>query len=92
MELSGIEHNTDSWYLDSRFLLGMMILCVQLPLAFCRRIDFLGFTSFIGMACMGSFVVLVVLKQPAAATLCGHINYTISTPKPTCETVYFTFS
>jgi len=84
-----------------------MVVIIQLPLACLRRIDFLGFTSFIGnkffatwlfitiylgMACMMSFVGLVIAKQPEAAALCGKINYTEPLPAPTCETKLFTFS
>ena len=88
----GYHHDVDVWYLNGNYLLGLMVLCVHLPLgkysiSFCeksimmiyeslndkhhflglfRRIDFLGFTSFIGMACMSTFVIMVIKKQPQA--------------------------
>jgi len=83
---------SEIWYLNGKILLGLMVIIIQLPLACLRRIDFLGFTSFIGMACMMSFVGLVIAKQPEAAALCGKINYTEPNPEPSCETELFTFS
>jgi amino acid permease len=99
-ELGGYDL-TDSCWNDGRLLLGLMILFVQLPLAFFQHVNFLGFTSFIGMGCMMSFVGLVVRKQPEAAALCHTtgINYTQLDidqnqvgPDPTCETENFIFN
>ena len=52
-----------------------MVFCVHIPLGLLRRIDILGFTSFIGMICMSTFVVMVIMKQPEAAALCGEIEF-----------------
>ena len=84
----------DKCWMDGRILLGLMILFVQLPLAFFQHVNFLGFTSFIGMGCMMSFVGLVVAKQPEAAALCETtgINYTKPGPEPICETENFIFT
>ena len=85
---------SDSCWNDGRLLLGIMILVVQLPLAFFQHVNFLGFTSFIGMGCMMSFVGLVIAKQPEAAALCETtgINYTNPFPEPICETENFIFT
>jgi len=88
----GYTHQADTWWRNGNVLLGIMILCVQIPLGLLRRIDFLGFTSFIGMACMMSFVGLVVQKQPDAAAMCGNITYDPPLPEPVCYTENFTFS
>ena len=53
---------TDKWYLNGDYLLGLMVLCVHIPLGMLKKIDFLGFTSFIGMACMSTFVFMVIKK------------------------------
>jgi sodium-coupled neutral amino acid transporter 1 len=92
--LAGYEVSGCYWA-DGRVLLGVMILFVQLPLAFLKKIDFLGFTSFIGMGCMMSFVGLVVVKQPAAVDHCGSINYTSITSNfldPECEAKSWIFN
>ena len=92
--MAGYEISGCSWMLDGRVLLGAMVLFVQLPLGFLKKIDFLGFTSFIGMGCMMSFVGLVVVKQPAAVEQCGTINYTSISefPEAKCETENFIFN
>ena len=81
VDATGYHHEVDVWYLDGNYLLGLMVLCVHLPLGklarffhnnllnflgLFRRIDFLGFTSFIGMACMSTFVIMVIKKQSQA--------------------------
>ena len=43
------------------------------------------------MACMSSFVVMVIKKQPEAAAACGTMNYTVSYPEPTCQAQKFIF-
>ena len=53
---------TDKWYLNGDYLLGLMVICVHIPLGMLKKIDFLGFTSFIGMACMSTFVFMVIKK------------------------------
>ena len=53
---------TDKWYLNGDYLLGLMVICVHIPLGMLKKIDFLGFTSFIGMACMCTFVFMVIKK------------------------------
>ena len=53
---------TDKWYLNGDYLLGLMVVCVHIPLGMLKKIDFLGFTSFIGMACMSTFVFMVIKK------------------------------
>ena len=62
LESYGITHVTDKWYLNGDYLLGLMVLCVHIPLGMLKKIDFLGFTSFIGMACMSTFVFMVIKK------------------------------
>lgn len=56
-------------------LLGVMAV-ILVPLGFAKKIDFLGFTSAIGMFAMISFVIMIVVKQPTVSDQCGHINYT----------------
>ena len=62
LESYGITHVTDKWYLNGDYLLGLMVVCVHIPLGMLKKIDFLGFTSFIGMACMSTFVFMVIKK------------------------------
>ena len=86
-QLAGYE--IADWMSNGNLLLGIMILFVQLPLAFLKKIDFLGFTSFIGMGCMMSFVGLVVSRQDGAAEQCGNITYIKPGPEPVCEVEQF---
>lgn len=66
------------WYFDGTFWLIFVCLCVLFPLGCCKRIDFLGFTSAIGMFAMSAFVVMIVSKQPSVAEQCGTIDYTLN--------------
>lgn len=105
IDSSGYHHDVDVWYLNGDYLLGLMICCVHLPLGkwkslfqkhlikigLFKRIDFLGFTSFIGMACMSTFVIMVIKKQPEAAAACGTMNYTVPYPEPSCTPQPFIF-
>lgn len=59
-----------------------VFLLILFPLGCCKRIDFLGFTSAIGMFAMGTFVVMIVAKQPEVAGMCEDpgINYPFKNP------------
>ena len=63
-----------------------------------KRIDFLGFTSFIGMVCMSTFVFMVISKQPEASAQCGNITFLDDSGAPekyplqVCEAEAFSFS
>lgn len=48
------------WYTNSSTLVILVIWLVVAPLAFARHIDFLGYTSGIGMACMVLFTGLIM--------------------------------
>jgi len=58
------------WYTNGNLWLFLVFLCILFPLGCCKRIDFLGFTSAIGMFAMGTFVVMIVAKQPEIAQMC----------------------
>jgi amino acid permease len=102
LEYNGIEHlvgdENEPWFLNGDYLLGIMVFTIHLPLGLLKRIDFLGFTSFIGMVCMSTFVFMVIKKQPEAAAQCGNITFLdesgLAEPYPLqeCKALPFTFS
>ncbi|KAJ8411721.1 hypothetical protein AAFF_G00153590 [Aldrovandia affinis] len=57
------EHSGGSWYLDGRFLLMLVTLCVVLPLALLPKIGFLGYTSSLAFLFMAYFAVVIVIKK-----------------------------
>lgn len=63
-------------------ILLLVVLCIVLiPLGFAKRIDFLGFTSAIGMFAMISFVMMIVMKQSSIAEQCGSVDYPLNGTK-----------
>jgi sodium-coupled neutral amino acid transporter 2 len=102
LEYNGIEHivgdGSSPWYLNGDYLLGIMVFAIHLPLGLLKRIDFLGFTSFIGMVCMSTFVFMVISKQPEASAQCGNITFLDDSGAPekyplqVCEAEAFSFS
>jgi amino acid permease len=63
------------WYAQGEFLLLWIGCVILIPLGFAKNIDFLGFTSALGMFSMTTFVAMVVSKQPDIKSQCGNITY-----------------
>jgi len=65
----------DYWYFRGEFCLLWVLLFILFPLGCAKRIDFLGFTSAIGMFAMSTFVFVIIAKQPDVSAQCGNITY-----------------
>jgi len=65
----------DKWYFQGEWCLLWVLLFILFPLGCAKRIDFLGFTSAIGMFAMTTFVFMIIAKQPDIASQCGNISY-----------------
>ena len=65
----------DYWYFGGPFCLLWVLLFILFPLGCAKRIDFLGFTSAIGMFAMTTFVFVIIAKQPEVSAQCGNITY-----------------
>lgn len=58
-----ISHNGTPWYLNGQILLIIIVICVVLPLALLRKIEFLGYTSGLSILFMVYFTAVVVVKK-----------------------------
>jgi sodium-coupled neutral amino acid transporter 4 len=68
----------DKWYFQGEYCLLWIVLLILVPLGCAKRIDFLGFTSCIGMIAMTTFVFVVIAKQPDVSSQCGNISYPLN--------------
>lgn len=64
----------DKWYFHGQWCLMWVLLLILFPLGCAKRIDFLGFTSAIGMFAMTTFVFTIIAKQPDISGQCGSGN------------------
>ncbi|XP_051871457.1 probable sodium-coupled neutral amino acid transporter 6 [Pristis pectinata] len=56
-------HNGTPWYLNGQILLVIIVICVVLPLALLRKIEFLGYTSGLSILFMVYFTTVVIVKK-----------------------------
>ncbi|XP_051525271.1 sodium-coupled neutral amino acid transporter 5-like [Myxocyprinus asiaticus] len=60
--LMGIPDN-NQWYVDGRYLIIFVSVFVILPLAFMKRLGYLGYTSGFSLSCMVFFLISVIYKK-----------------------------
>lgn len=68
----------DKWYFQGEWCLLWVLLFILFPLGCAKRIDFLGFTSAIGMFAMTTFVFMIIAKQPDISSQCGNVSYPVN--------------
>ncbi|XP_067251111.1 sodium-coupled neutral amino acid transporter 3 [Chanodichthys erythropterus] len=55
--------NYPAWFVDGRYLIIIVSVGVILPLAFMKRIGYLGYTSGFSLSCMVFFLISVIYKK-----------------------------
>uniref|UniRef100_A0A8B9RLW6 Solute carrier family 38 member 3 n=1 Tax=Astyanax mexicanus TaxID=7994 RepID=A0A8B9RLW6_ASTMX len=55
--LLGQEDSSGEWYLEGKFLIMIVSVCVILPLALMRQLGYLGYTSGFSLSCMVFFLI-----------------------------------
>ena len=53
---------SDAWYYNGDMILILVTLCVVMPLASFRNIEFLGYTSGFSISCMVFFTIVIIAK------------------------------
>lgn len=61
--LLGQEKSSGEWYLEGKFLIMIVSVCVILPLALMRQLGYLGYTSGFSLSCMVFFLIAVIYKK-----------------------------
>uniref|UniRef100_A0A8B9LLE8 Solute carrier family 38 member 3 n=1 Tax=Astyanax mexicanus TaxID=7994 RepID=A0A8B9LLE8_ASTMX len=61
--LLGQEDSSGEWYLEGKFLIMIVSVCVILPLALMRQLGYLGYTSGFSLSCMVFFLIAVIYKK-----------------------------
>lgn len=94
--LIGMENST-AWYLDGRFLLGVVTFGIILPLCLLKNLGYLGYTSGFSLTCMFFFLVVVVYNKFKIPCPYISVNETLSnsqnaTVEGQCTAKYFTFN
>lgn len=94
--LIGMENST-AWYLDGRFLLGVVTVGIILPLCLLKNLGYLGYTSGFSLTCMFFFLVVVVYNKFKIPCPYISVNETLSnsqnaTVEGQCTPKYFTFN
>lgn len=94
--LIGMENST-AWYLDGRFLLGVVTVGIILPLCLLKNLGYLGYTSGFSLTCMFFFLVVVVYNKFKIPCPYISVNETLSnsqnaTVEGQCTAKYFTFN
>lgn len=60
--LTGLPDNSGHWYVDGRYLIIIVSVCVIFPLALMKRLGYLGYTSGFSLSCMVFFLISVIYK------------------------------
>ncbi|XP_056429962.1 sodium-coupled neutral amino acid symporter 1 [Hyla sarda] len=94
--LIGME-DTTPWYLDGRFLLGVVTVGIILPLCLLKNLGYLGYTSGFSLTCMFFFLVVVVYNKFIIPCPYLSANETLHSPpnatvEEQCTPKYFTFN
>lgn len=94
--LIGMENST-AWYLDGRFLLGVVTFGIILPLCLLKNLGYLGYTSGFSLTCMFFFLVVVVYNKFKIPCPYISVNETLTnsqnaTVEGQCTPKYFTFN
>ncbi|XP_026121206.1 sodium-coupled neutral amino acid transporter 5-like [Carassius auratus] len=55
--------NSDSWFVDGRYLIIIVSVLVILPLALLKQLGYLGYTSGFSLSCMVFFLISVIYKK-----------------------------
>ncbi|XP_051965033.1 sodium-coupled neutral amino acid transporter 5-like [Xyrauchen texanus] len=71
--LMGIPDN-NQWYVDGRYLIIFVSVFVILPLAFMKRLGYLGYTSGFSLSCMVFFLISVIYKKFVSECSEEHCN------------------
>jgi len=53
---------SDAWYYNGDMILILVTICVVMPLASFRNIEFLGYTSGFSISCMVFFTIVIIAK------------------------------
>ncbi|XP_051758040.1 sodium-coupled neutral amino acid transporter 3 [Ctenopharyngodon idella] len=61
--LFGLPDNYSAWFVDGKYLIIIVSVGVILPLAFMKRIGYLGYTSGFSLSCMVFFLISVIYKK-----------------------------
>lgn len=94
--LFGME-DISPWYLDGRFLLGVVTIGIILPLCLLKNLGYLGYTSGFSLTCMFFFLVVVIYNKFKMPCPYISINETLNnsqnaTIEEQCTPKYFTFN
>uniref|UniRef100_A0A8B9RLH6 Solute carrier family 38 member 3 n=1 Tax=Astyanax mexicanus TaxID=7994 RepID=A0A8B9RLH6_ASTMX len=65
--LLGQEDSSGEWYLEGKFLIMIVSVCVILPLALMRQLGYLGYTSGFSLSCMVFFLIAAAYTIPILA-------------------------
>nr|XP_046251905.1 sodium-coupled neutral amino acid transporter 3-like [Scatophagus argus]XP_046251906.1 sodium-coupled neutral amino acid transporter 3-like [Scatophagus argus]XP_046251907.1 sodium-coupled neutral amino acid transporter 3-like [Scatophagus argus]XP_046251908.1 sodium-coupled neutral amino acid transporter 3-like [Scatophagus argus] len=93
------QENTGEWFLEGKYLIIIVSLCVILPLAVMKQLGYLGYTSGFSLSCMVFFLISVIYKRfniPCPLEN-KHYNQTIlgdhfNTTDDICEAKLFTIN
>ncbi|XP_051509078.1 sodium-coupled neutral amino acid transporter 5 [Myxocyprinus asiaticus] len=55
--------DNNGWYANGKYLIIIVSVCVILPLAFMKRLGYLGYTSGFSLSCMVFFLISVIYKK-----------------------------
>lgn len=61
--LLGQDKSSGEWYLEGKYLIMIVSVCVILPLALMRQLGYLGYTSGFSLSCMVFFLIAVIYKK-----------------------------
>ncbi|XP_043102425.1 sodium-coupled neutral amino acid transporter 5 [Puntigrus tetrazona] len=66
--------NSDDWFVDGRYLIIIVSVLIILPLAFMKRLGYLGYTSGFSLSCMVFFLISVIYKKFVTECFVKHGN------------------
>ncbi|CAM4716522.1 unnamed protein product [Leuciscus chuanchicus] len=61
--IMGLPDNYDAWYVNGKYLIIIVSVGIILPLAFMKRLGYLGYTSGLSLSCMVFFLISVIYKK-----------------------------
>ncbi|XP_059815926.1 probable sodium-coupled neutral amino acid transporter 6 [Hypanus sabinus] len=86
-------HHGTPWYLNGQILLTIIVICIILPLALLRKIEFLGYTSGLSILFMIYFTAVVIVKKwYIPCPFNGTVDYAQNFSSDECKPKFFQIS
>ncbi|XP_072127487.1 probable sodium-coupled neutral amino acid transporter 6 isoform X1 [Mobula birostris] len=87
-------HHGTPWYLNGQILLIIIVICIILPLALLRKIEFLGYTSGLSILFMVYFTAVVIVKKwfIPCPLFNGTVDYVHNFSSDECKPKFFQIS